>query len=53
MGSWFYSYTNISGYNKVICFLLFLVDVFGKHAWLVLLKDKKGKTITKAFQKIV
>ena len=27
------------------------IDIFGKYAWVVTLRDKKGSTITNAFQK--
>ena len=40
----------ISEYNKGIQFLLCFIDVFSKYAWVVSLKDKKGITITNAFQ---
>ena len=40
----------ISEYNKGIQFLLCFIDVFSKYAWVVPLKDKKGITITNAFQ---
>ena len=28
-------------------------DIHNKHAWLILSKNKKGETITKAFQKLL
>ena len=28
------------------------IDIFSKYAWVITLKDKKGITITNAFQKI-
>ena len=34
-------------------FLLCIIDIFSKYAWVVLLKDKKGVSIVKAFQKIL
>ena len=40
----------ISKYNKRISYLLCVVDLFSKYAWVVPLKDKKGATITNAFQ---
>ena len=43
----------ISEYNKGIQFLLCFIDVFSKYAWVVPLKDKKGITITNAFQKFL
>ena len=36
---------------KEFDFFVCLTDIFGKYAWAVLLKDKKGITITNAFQK--
>ena len=42
----------ISKFNKGFRFLLCFIDVFSKYAWVVSLKDKKGVTITNAFQKI-
>ena len=29
-----------------------VIDVFSKYGWIVPLKDKKGETVTKAFQNI-
>ena len=43
----------LSKFNKGIRFLLCVIDVISKYAWIVLLKDKKGITITNAFQKIL
>ena len=43
----------LSKYNKGIRFLLCVIDVFSKYAWVVLLKDKKGISIVKAFQIIL
>ena len=43
----------ISKFNKGFRFLLGVIDVFSKYAWVVPLKDKKGVTITNAFQKIL
>ena len=41
----------ISKFNKR--FLLCIIDIFSKYAWVVLLKDKKGISIVNAFQKIL
>ena len=41
----------ISKYNKEIRYLLCVIDLFGKYAWVVPLKDKTGVTIVNAFQK--
>ena len=43
----------LSKYNKGIRFLLCVIDIFSKYAWVVLLKDKKGISIVKAFQSIL
>ena len=43
----------ISKFNKGFRFLLCVVDVFSKYAWVVPLKYKKGITITNASQKIL
>ena len=43
----------ISKFNKGIRFLLCVIDIFSKYTWVVPLKDKKGITITNAFQKIL
>ena len=39
-------------YNKGIRFLLCVIDIFSKYAWVVPLKDKKGVSIVTAFQSI-
>ena len=43
----------ISKFNKGFRFLLCVIDIFSKYAWVVPLKDKKGITIINAFQKIL
>ena len=45
----------ISKFNKEFRFLLCVIDIFrkSKYVWAVPLKDKKGITITNAFQKIL
>ena len=43
----------ISKFNKGIRFLLCLINLFIKHAWVAPLKDKKGVTITNEFQIIL
>ena len=40
-------------FNKGLRFLLCVIDIFSKYAWVVLLKDKKGVSIVDAFQKIL
>ena len=41
----------ISKFNKGFRFLLCVIDIYSKYAWVVLLKDKKGISIVNAFQK--
>ena len=43
----------ISKFNKGFRFLLCVIDIYIKYAWVATLKDKKGITITKAFQEIL
>ena len=43
----------LSKYNKGIRFLLCVIDIFSKYAWVVPLKDKKDISIVKAFQSIL
>ena len=43
----------ISKFNKGFRFLLCVIDIFSKYAWVVPLKDKKGITITNVFQKML
>ena len=43
----------ISKYNKSIRYLLCVIDLFSKYAFVVPLKDKKGTTIVNAFQSIL
>ena len=43
----------LSRYNKGIIFLLCVIDIFSKYAWVVPLRDKKGISISKAFQIIL
>ena len=40
-------------FNKGIHFLLCVIDIYSKYAWVIPLKDKKGFTITNVFQKIL
>ena len=42
----------ISTYNKGFRFLLCVIDIFSKYAWVVPLKDEKGVSIVHAFQSI-
>ena len=40
----------ISKYNKGIRYLLYVIDLFSKYAFVAPLKDKKESTIVNAFQ---
>ena len=40
----------ISKFNRVLRFLLRVIDNYSNYAWIIPLKDKKGITITNAFQ---
>ena len=40
-------------YNKRIRYLLRAIDLFGKYAWVIPLKDKGGISIVNTFQKII
>ena len=44
---------SISKFSKKFRFLLCVIDIFSKYAWVVPLKDKKGVSIVDAFQKIL
>ena len=43
----------ISKFNKGFRFLLCVIDIYSKYAWVVPLKDKKGVSIVYAFQIIL
>ena len=43
----------ISKFNKGFRFLLCVIDIFSKYAWVVPLKDKKGVSIVSASQSIL
>ena len=43
----------VSKFSEGIRVLLFVSDIFSKYIWVIPLKDKKGITITNAFQKIL
>ena len=40
----------ISKFNKGFIILLCVIDIYSKYAWVIPLEDKKGITITNAFQ---
>ena len=43
----------ISKYNKGIRYLLCVIDLFSRYAWVIRLKNKKGESIVEAFKKIL
>ena len=43
----------ISKFNRGFRFVLCVIDIFAKYAWVIPLKDKKGASIDNAFQKIL
>ena len=43
----------INKFNKGFRFLLCVIDIFSKYAWVVPLKDKNGVSIVNAFKKIL
>ena len=40
-------------FYKRFKFLLYIIDIYSKYAWVFPLKDKKGITITNGFQNIL
>ena len=43
----------ISKFNRGFRFLLCVIDIFSKYAWVVPLKNRKAVSIVDAFQKIL
>ena len=43
----------ISKFNKEFRFLLCVIDIYSKYAWVISLKNRKGIPITNTFQKIL
>ena len=43
----------IRKFNKGFKFLLCVIDIYSKYAWVVPVKDKKGASIVNAFQSIL
>ena len=41
----------ITKFNKGFRTFLCTIDIYSKYAWVIPVKDKKGTTITNAFQK--
>ena len=44
---------SLSKYDKGIKYLLCVIDLFSKYAWVIPIKDKKGTSIVHAFKKII
>ena len=44
---------SLQKYNEGYRYLLICIDVFSKYAWAVPLKNKSGRTLVNAFQKIL
>ena len=44
---------SLGKYNKGIKYLLCMIDLFSKYAWVVPMKDKKETSIVNAFKKII
>ena len=43
----------ISKYNKGIRYLLCVIDLFSRYAWVIALKNKKGESIVEGFENIL
>ena len=43
----------ISKFRERFIFLLCVIDIFSKYAWVVPLKNKKGVSVVDSFQKIL
>ena len=43
----------ISKFNKGIKYLLYVIDLFSRYAWVIGIKDKKGSSIVNGFIKIL
>ena len=43
----------ISKYNKGIRYLLCVIDLFSRYAWVIPLKNKKGESIVEELEKIL
>ena len=46
-GAYLFDVQLLYRYKEWICFLLFFINLYSKYAWVVPLKDKNGKSITK------
>lgn len=45
--------SNLSKHNNKYRYLLCIIDVFSKYAWVVPIKDKTGKTLVQAFKSVL
>ena len=45
--------SKLSNSNDKFKFLLCIIDVFSKYAWVVPIKDKTGKTLVNAFKSVL
>ena len=43
----------ISKYNKLIRYLLCVIDLFSRYAWVIPLKNKKGESIAEGFENVL
>ena len=43
----------ISRYNKGIRYLLYVIDLFSRYAWVIPLKNKKGESIVEGFKNVL
>ena len=43
----------ISEFNKGFRFLLCVIAIYSKYAWVISLKDQKGTTVTNGYQKLL
>ena len=50
-GAYFNDAQLLSKFNKRFRFLLCVLNIYSKYTWVIPLKDKKGTTITNAFEK--
>lgn len=53
MGSQLGRYENLSRYNKGVKYLLTVIDVLSKYAWVVPMKKKTGPEQKRAFESIL
>ena len=44
---------SLSSKNKIVKYLLYVIDAFTKYTWVKSLKDKKGKKVLHALIEIV